>query len=444
MSVDLIIKLVLSSSLDVKFGETLRHSGWPGGKVSDPWEKPLWWRCKLSPCLSRYRRLSGTCQMKLLVRYSRHFMVATRLTAWSCCHHSVLLTRKNRINVKASSVRISTARKPRRRRRARRAKMSGPPSSFVAARFAPFATSALGAKIPDENSFPTFTFTVTNIYSLNADANGNAAVAVLPFSKANRIVPASISVGGAITWIGGATADMIQQTTIANTCNSTRIAGYGVKVYARSSLNNTAGVLYAALVPHVQLVGGGLVPAAILPTTVSEFISSQWHYEETCTSLAEEALIVPGRVVDVGYQRFRSVEYSGWLPTASGETESNSGLCSIVLYLNGATANVTQLNVELITHFEATSRPNVLGIDARPESYNVRALELGKTADIGAPIAYKADEPTEKIWADTLLNAKMFGMAAVSSAFRVGAQALYNYGRSRIRPNPTYATQVGS
>ena len=112
-------------------------------------------------------------------------------------------------------------------------------TAFEAAQIDPFCPEALGAKIPDSNTYPSTAFKIADIQAgLQTDANGIIAFAMLPSVQAYAVKGVSASTSS-WTWTaayGGTTASA-RIGSITSNFTLFRPVAHGIRVSCMAAIS---------------------------------------------------------------------------------------------------------------------------------------------------------------------------------------------------------------
>jgi hypothetical protein len=262
----------------------------------------------------------------------------------------------------------------------------GAAEQFRTALTSPFDPSAIGARIPDEFSFPTETAHVTCPITVTTDANGDFDFAMFPHpvwsflcgmgttsggsaassSLIAGSVPASTTYGSALTL-----------STLAGRYGNYRVVGYGLRLKNLESYNNVTGKLYVAQQPSPLMLASAITTGATkaglygyndvpydgtagIPTSIITLpMAQEFAMPEV---MMQGNLEVHGRITGSAYTQWRETANSGSGPdlTVNDTTEvlealgTSGGWSTILLRGTGLKASDASLSIELIYHLEGT------------------------------------------------------------------------------------------
>jgi hypothetical protein len=280
----------------------------------------------------------------------------------------------------------------------------------------PFTSKACGAKSPDNYVLPTATATLRGSGHLGTPGSswtsGNAAL-YTPWYRSFVYLPASISVGGTVTWTGGTKVAAMANTTLASVVAGFRVSGWGLKVMGSTGFDNSTGYVGIAHVPGI--VDQDSVSFTYAPTTWNALTAANLVEIYSLAELCVKPVYVVGRRMDNMSQRFVGDSYL----TSGDVAAPSSGWMNIVIFISGVPADVADvLKYEWISHIEYTvdlAAANV--VDATPFPMNVSLEQKVTNATQELPITV----PEGTAWYETFERAA----AAVSNGIGTAAGALY-------------------
>lgn len=402
-------------------------------------------RCSKSPyivSLASVKRFAGNeiCP----VPAAAVFTVAPESWGWTILVQ-VFESRKGKqikMVVTAASVKPNQSRKRSRKAMRRNPRTYGMSPALIS-RFAPFDAACSGAKIPDECTYPTVSFSITNRVTAVPGGTNAYAIAFCPSSVSEAAVAAQTAADG-VSWLNAGVShiQVSQLATLRQNFSVWRNVGWGVRIFCQSPITSVSGVAYISVVPWsllTTLTAGERNWWSALPATAQAVINSPWHYEVPATELCTDGIIIPGRIIDDSYSRFRSyfTNYSSTATPGVEDAETVIGHSIILIYLQGASAGNVFV-MESIRHIEAIANPVSLGYDSRPEPYSPEQLEVLKTADVAAPVGYSAKRAVASIWQDVLSNASVFASQAASVVARGALRGITRAGMSMLTAQPAF------
>lgn len=252
---------------------------------------------------------------------------------------------------------------------------------FVIGRANPFLSAVNGVRSPDEFGYPTATALIRFSTTMITGASGYDARLFFPFTAPIVYAPASITVGGTITWGGGTSTNAQQQTNLTNLAGAVRTVVAGLRITADSSLTTSSGHIWIAHFPYVVNAN---TPYNQAPPNEQSFAALPLAEKFSVVELAERPIIVPFRPYDDGVYRFRA-------PAAMSDTaepvESTPGWCTIGIFISGAASGVA-LNIEVIQHLEYIQRADTLYgfVDSLPGVYSPQAMVQASQVDAEMPV----------------------------------------------------------
>lgn len=289
--------------------------------------------------------------------------------------------------------------------------------AYEAALCDPFALIAEGARVPDVYSCPTITRHITKSFTLTTNGSGDADCIVLPSAYHHALSPRNCILSG-VTWnlMSGATAvNALIQTTTANLSASLinyRIVGYGVRVYAVSSMTNNAGRVVVSTVPiasnvndKTATIGGqatnhnnpgadaaGTLAAYGIPSVggyvdINSLPSLPNTMEASVINLAERQMLVCPKVTSPEAFTFKETQDNSIGFNAANQTSLSyisagdasymriAGHEAVVIGVSGAPNNTAVMQVEVIYHLEGTPFLGTSGVVSDVPQAFVKPLE---------------------------------------------------------------------
>jgi hypothetical protein len=327
--------------------------------------------------------------------------------------------------------------------------------AFKAALMAPFSPQALGAKIPDMFAAPTVTKHLGFSIGVWSNVSGEADLVILPNLYAPVISPRSCmgAVSGPVTsWttmdgVGQGSIYINDPASLAAQVSNYRIVGYGVRVYATSSLTATSGRALMATTAVSSWVNSKSAKIGGQATTSNNASASAantlaaygipvsgWSVdltsmpsmlncvETSMVSLGNNPMTILPKVTSPEAFEFRQSSDSSIGFQINNQTSASyvssgdasylrvAGIEAIVLGFTGLPANTRVAQVELIYHIEGSPTYSVVSSDAPT---NVSAPEL-----LAKVVAQAASSPAFKQGAEMAGNFLVPGLgSAVRSLF---------------------------
>jgi hypothetical protein len=244
-----------------------------------------------------------------------------------------------------------------------------------------------GVRSPDEFAYPTGTGFLRNSVGMTTNSGGYAALMLTFNPEGYYFSPLSVT-GGTIVWAGGSWGAAVQQTALNNLAALQRTVAWGVRITPESSFSNISGHMWAAHVPIDNFYAAGTGQAPTNEAGVAGMpLSEKWSLSE----LATRPLVVSGRAIDDGIYRFRSASTTPFqTTTAAAGIEQSYGWCNIMIYVAGAAASTTVLNIEVVQHVEFVQDGATLYsfVDAVPGAYRPDLMTKSASLQVGMPVAY--------------------------------------------------------
>lgn len=306
--------------------------------------------------------------------------ILRRLLAENLMPRKSKQTRRRSRNAPPTTVVVKTqAKKPKKKAKKTR-RTRGAMHPYLCARINPFMASVNGIRAPDEFGYPTGTAVVRVSTLLQSNSTGYASCLYTPFTNTARWAPLNTT-AGTITWAGGSAIAAPQDLALVDIATVYRTVAWGIRITADSSLTNSQGHVWIAHVPNDVVT----TPYGGAPTTEAQVAALPDCEKFSVTNLAQQPIVVAGRPVDDGIYRFRS---TAPFATSATTIESFSGWCNIIVYLSGALANVTALNVEIIQHIEYIQDGSSLYgfIDTIPGAYQPQLMVEASKIDQALPV----------------------------------------------------------
>ncbi len=229
--------------------------------------------------------------------------------------------------------------------------------AFMLAQVDPFAAEVMGCKIPDRNTMPSVTNRFRGVYTATTDSNGNYACGFRPYAFAAQWAAVPVAAGPSITWGNGTPVNLTCASTMGSQYADVRTVAYGIRMKYVGPRTTSGGKI------HIACVGSNLSSDGIgftyWPRTPAEFENSPWYANYSLNEITEQEIVVPGRRIDEGSFRYRSPQYVpyGGSSTPSGAIETSDGWGHIVVFIEGATASASVVQIEVVYHFEALVNP---------------------------------------------------------------------------------------
>jgi hypothetical protein len=289
-------------------------------------------------------------------------------------------TKRSNNTRRVTTVVVSKQKTQKRARRGRKRVSTMHP--YLLSKVNPFMTYVDGIKAPDSFGYPTGTGILRYARTLTVNSGGYIASAFTPYAQLVEYQPLSAT-GVTVTWAGGAQSPFPNNTALQNVCSMYRVVSWGVRVTADSSLTNSQGHVWVAQVPFNV---SGNYPYDYYPNNEQSMTITALSEKYSITELAECPLIVPGKAFDDAIYRFRDPAATLLSSTA---VESDTGWTSVIVYVAGAIASTTAINIEVVSHVEFLHNSTSLYgfIDTSPSPYIPTVMEqasrIEATASVG-------------------------------------------------------------
>lgn len=297
--------------------------------------------------------------------------------------------RKNRRRKKLVVQQVVEVKKQPRRRRKKKNKNKNKNrrqlGRYSQALLLPMSQAALGCKIPDAFGFPTCTARLVATVEMNTTTAGFFAYGFQPLVSNFAFTPAVVSGGGVITWSGGTENALPQFNSLFAMASAYRVVSWGIRLTSDQSAFNVEGHFWVA---HVPMLVDNNNPFGSYPTIESGFDQLPLSAKFSCLSTGNEPLLVAGRRIDEGVNRFRNcgVDEDN---NPNVAVESMTGWAAIVLMGIGMQTSAPALNVEYVINVEylqkatGTTDFNV----SAPEPFDDIEMKYAAESAMNAPVS---------------------------------------------------------
>lgn len=243
---------------------------------------------------------------------------------------------------------------------------------FLRAQINPFDASVIGVKIPDSNTYPSFTAKAEDNWgSLVADANGLKAMAFIPTLKNNCIVHTA---AGASSWTWSAAYgggfDSSRQTAIAANSSLCRTVAHGLRISCPAAPTAVTGNLHVAIYASSDFGK----TTWNFPVNIAQLSNAMFYRKYPLAMFTQQSLTVVNKFLDCTSSKYIDPGSDG-IDNSSDIGFQTNGWAAIIICVEGAAAATSVLTVDEIMHLECTS--SVGGVDnASPAApFNVRVQE---------------------------------------------------------------------
>lgn len=295
--------------------------------------------------------------------------------------------------------------------------------AYLLSRVNPFLSETLGVRAPDSFSYPTATAVIRNSFQFVGNAQGYAACVFLPDACKAAFNPASITIGGLITWSGGVGTSTAQANVLATLSTSYRVVSYGIRITTDASITNAAGHIWVANVAASYEYS----PGTVLPPSEASYANLPLSEKFSLVQLAENPVIYVGRPIDDGIYRFRGSDVAGLVPggLSPGALEDSNGWAWLALMGIGLPVGAA-FNVETIAHIEYTQNPaSVYGfVDAVTMPHDEQTLEAASRITQSVPVGIVENNiDTVAKTMDAVTNAIFSSGRLLSAVYAAGSYA---------------------
>lgn len=246
--------------------------------------------------------------------------------------------------VKLAKKKTKTA--PRRRSQPKNTQKT-PVPQYLIAHTDPFRESALGVKVPDQNTAASGTAVSYGRATATTDATYGGWVGAFRYHPKGTSVSAT-GVATANTWTWQASFAGLNAATNLSSLSSQygaiRCVGWGIHISCRQSDANAEGTVHIAHVPDV--LNGSTWE---LPTSVAQMQSCGGYKNIRVSQLAKTSTTEVGRFTD--QTAFRYID-PGLSDYAAPNIFPTSGWCTIVVFIEGAKTNSAVLEIDTVHHWE--------------------------------------------------------------------------------------------
>lgn len=297
--------------------------------------------------------------------------------------------------------------------------------AFMLAQLDPFLAEVSGCKIPDRNTMPSVTNRYRGVYTVQTDANGNAAFGFRPYANTAQWQPLSISAAPVITWSGGIGVSFPVASVMASQYSTVRTVAYGLRIKYVGPRTTSGGKVHIACVAND--FASDYIGYNYWPTTPAQFENSPWYANYSLNEITEQEVVIPGRRIDEGSFRYRAAQSSvptGGFSPASGSIETSDGWGSIVLMVEGATVSSGVLQVEYVYHFEALVNPAGGSLIAPSPAAlpNTAVLDAAMTASSHQPVARYVEDGFNAV--KKVISTITYGASQAKNLIELGGGAL--------------------
>lgn len=220
---------------------------------------------------------------------------------------------------------------------------------FTLAQVDPFNQKAFGVKIPDDNTADSCTaFSRSDVTLVTGATNGVGAVFrgnPFPFQVTPTAASQTTWTWGA-AFSGGTTAS--NQSNLASSFAAIRTAAFGIQISTRLSYTAAAGIVHIALLPEMLNL-----TTWDLPTSTTALGYAPFHLKIPLAELVENGYTITSKYTDA--MAFRYIDpgvsdLNGSTPYPN--SNPTSGWNVIMVWVEGAPASSTVLDIEYIAHYE--------------------------------------------------------------------------------------------
>ena len=249
----------------------------------------------------------------------------------------------------------------------------------------------MGVKVPDDNMLPSSTNRFRGVYSATADANGAYATAFTHRCYGAQLAFPTIT-SGSIDWTSVTPIDLSCAGTMNTNYELVRTVAYGLRLKFVGSRINSQGKI------HIACVGNNLATnrygADYFPRTPAEFENCPWYANYSLNEICEQEIVVPGRRIDASSSRYRRVGLMTGGAAGNAAIETSDGWSSIVIFIEGALASNTVVQVEVVYHFEGLLAPGSgsFQVPSPAREFQVATLEKASRVSAHLPIASYAQQ----------------------------------------------------
>lgn len=288
---------------------------------------------------------------------------------------------------KASTRRKATYRRPTRRVR-RTSKRKGtklhksscedlsPSAKFALAQVDPFEPYALGAKVPDSNSFPSLANQDIDQVALAAITTSGHALAAIAFNPSyaqSVYFTASTPPGTNLAWADNQVSPRSKDGAIRANIEAFRPVAHAIRISSGLAPTTCTGFVHIALCYESRMSDEQMQPD--YPKNVSEMQGCAYYKRVTLASLTQTPLTVINKWADDTAFRYQDPrETNSFQNNTSGVTNTTlnfgQGWGTIVVMVEGPPLNQSALNFEHLLMSECIPRKEsfIIGSQAAPNS----------------------------------------------------------------------------
>lgn len=251
-----------------------------------------------------------------------------------------------------------------------------PSARFALAQLDPFEPRALGAKIPDTNTFPSIANTDTDIVACNAPGTGGFLVAAAFAPSYNSAVCFSTDVSAsALTWPSAYSQSRRNATNVYGAVEAIRPVAHAIRISCPLAPTSTTGFVHIGIAVE-SLWNTAANTIFEYPTSVNQMAGLAHYKRFTLASLTQSPLTIINKWIDETGFRYDDprAAYSNFTAATSFTPSSlkyqNSWGVLIVMIDGQTSTTASPLSVEHILHSEAIPKKDafILGTPAAPSS----------------------------------------------------------------------------
>lgn len=305
-------------------------------------------------------------------------------------------------------------------------------TKFMLGQINPFDDRVLGAKIPDANTTPSSTVVANDEWAIAGDGlNTLVGWAFRPWLN-SQAVQAVASSGNSWTWpasfadgVGG--GNSARYSSIIGNYALARPVANGVRLTCPVAPTSVTGFCHVAL--YCESMFGATTWT--YPTSLGQLNNCIWYKRYPLAMLTQKGLTVVNKITDCTASQYVDLT-SDMAANASDLNKMQDGMCAILVILEGVPlSTATQLSAEVITHYEALTKPS--GVITPSPAAEFSPQELAGVSRVAATTDAVMFDGGEDRRIHEAVNAIVQGAHnaasyAVNAASDAVSSAAYNFG----------------
>lgn len=317
---------------------------------------------------------------------------------------------------------------------------------FVVANYNPFLKEALGARVPDANTSPSFAFHIIDSANTGVavtGANNTNATAYYPWVKPWKNT--ATDAAGSVVWPADFTTAVVNSaklTAIQAQCSFIRPVAHGIRIMSQVNPTAAQGYVHVALVPF----GSETSFAAHLPATIGAMVDMPGYTRIPLATLSQKPMYITNNHIDtVAFEYKNPADDFNEASNLKAFTGATNGWMAIVVFCDQTFVTgfgTAQIVVENIVHYEALPKIGTSALTttlgAEPSRPSILAA-VANMLSLRPNIQWDSDDTYEKkrtVYATFRRALAQAGQAAIttvaSRTARAAGRAAGSFAYNRI------------